>query len=142
MKTSKESLADVAHFIKRHYVESTVWKEGALDNWISWAATHGYLMIASDDEENPVGVIIARTVNQIPAKQDLMPFDEDGKIIYIDFAVAPDRDTQKALCWALLQRYGARPFVAFRHNARTEEPDNVRIHESKTLLKALLQLEE
>lgn len=135
----KNELAGVAAFIREHYVESTVWKEGALENWISWAATNGYLMLALDEKE-VVGLVIARTVNEIPAKRDLMPFSADGSIIYIDFAIAPNKNILKALGWAVLQRYGERPILAYRNNAHSEEPDNLRIHKSANIAKALLKL--
>ncbi len=138
----KDALEGLAPFVREHYVESTVWNEGVLENWLSWAATNGYLMVAMDEEKKPVGLVIARTVKEIPAQRDLSPFTEDGQIIYIDFAIAPNKNIMKALGWAVLQRYGERPFLAYRNNAHRESPENLRIHETAKVAKALLKLEK
>lgn len=137
-------LAGVAPFVRENYVESTVWPEGRLDNWLKWAATHGYLMLTLNNEEKVTGVLIARTVKEIPARKDLAPFDEDGNIIYIDFAIAPTLEIQKALVFAALQRYGLRPLIAFRKNAHSldSDPEKLKLHDSRKVIKAFLNIEE
>lgn len=140
-----KALEDVVPFVHSHYPESTVWKEGVLENWLTIAAMNGYLMLALNDEEEPVGLIIARTVDKIPAKMDRNPFDEDGQIIYVDFAIAPNKQVLSALAWAVLQRYGLRKILAYRKNAHQPETsplDDIRVHDTGKVAKALLKIEQ
>lgn len=138
----KDALAGVASFVREHYIESTVWPEGDLENWLKFAASMGYLMIALDDKQKPVGLVIARTVNDIPARKDMEPFDENGKIIYIDFAIAPNKKILKALGWAVLQRYGKRELIVYRNNGHStdEDPEDIRVHLSNDIAQGLLKL--
>lgn len=103
---------DIAAFIRKHYRQAGDWP--GLENWVAWNIEQGFCLLAGDDNDAIVGLLLVRPVFE-PCPSSL-EFDPEGDTYFIDLCVAlpPKRQTLQGLGFALLKRFGMRDKFAFQ----------------------------
>jgi hypothetical protein len=123
---TRHELLPAARFIEKNYAPAAIWRDDALLDWICWAASEGFFIQVLDNNESMVGIAIARTVNNIPG-DNTSEFDRNGKIIFIDLAIAPDKQIKQALGFAMLEMFGQRPILAYKVDGKTKVHDTAKV---------------
>ena len=108
-------------FVTDNYSGTLAWDEGTLRDWILWANDNGFLFLAVGKNGNPLGVAIARPLNEA---RDLShtSYHPDGTNIYVDLTVAANKSAMKPLMAQIVNRFGVRSKICFKRYGRGEEP--------------------
>lgn len=127
-------LDELTAFTLEHYPISQLWKSGTVRNWLAWASSKNFLIVARD-EDKVVGLAIARPLSHVDEHtKSSDECDEDGDNIFIDLAIADSKPVQQAIGFGIVSRFGAnRKTVAFFRNG------NLKRHAYQGARKALFK---
>lgn len=127
------TLDETSEFIEQHWPVSMTWAEGALDNWITWAASNHFLFQAIG-ENGLEGIVIARPIESVEnAGDNTSNYDEFGRCIFLDLVIGETKPVAQALTLGVIHRFGQREFLAFKRNGK------LKIHKWASVRAALLK---
>jgi len=115
-----ESIREAAWFLWRNFAWTKELGRDLLRNWLRWHACEGSLAIIRDDDGTLCGVGMARPVMDSEDAEDCYAFDPEGKVLFVDLAVATNRQAFTMLFLVMLHRFGQRPMIAFRRYPDTD----------------------
>ena len=115
-----------------NYPAAKKWPQGRMLAWLKWAEDNGFLAVIMDYHK-PIGLLFAKPVSDIPRTNHSYEYDMDGDTLYINFAIAKDKEMMRMLGAAALNNLGMRKNVAYRRNGK------LRVHDMKKTLTALFR---
>lgn len=117
-----DPLKQLEGFLIDNYEPCQMWDAGTIPDWLLWAAGEGYLFIVTDKDQKPIGMTIARPVED-PEGVTGPSADHDPAAgnIYIDLTITRCKYAMKALMLKILGRFGDRDKICF-HRAGKEHP--------------------
>ena len=106
---------EATKYIWDRYPPAQEWTWPIALSWTHWHASMGYLGIARDNpvENNIVGVVVIRPVNN--PGDGLIPYehDENGQCLFIDMFACDNPVAYALLSYAFVHRFGPRRQVAY-----------------------------
>lgn len=111
MKTFEQ----LANFILAHYPPYRKWDRDIFNRWLRWNLSQGFVLCVIDEKNEVAGVAVCRPIMKKDwIGDEFYNFDPEGDSIYVDLAIALQPLVIQGLVFAAIQRFGMRPFVAWK----------------------------
>lgn len=121
MPSGNHPLDKLERFVLDNYDCSKRWKDGTLKDWLLWAFEHGYLFLAINQNQDPVGMVIARPLDPKDAVPgSFIEHTPDSGNIYIDLTIG--KSAMKPLMAQIVNRFGVRNTISFHRYGGSKEP--------------------
>ena len=120
----KINLHTVTRKIQRHYPYPWAKDYGVVLGWLYWYVERGFSICVAD-EKNLVGIILLRPVMKPKHGLEQYRYDNEGSVLFVDFAYAANNEALRSLVIAATQRFGARQTLAFQ---RQDKQGRIRLH--------------
>ena len=112
--TMKPNFEGTVKFILEHYPTAHEWNQLLFYKWIQWCLGEGFLATVLDDNDEIVGLGIAHPIMKGQHEDSL---DQEGDTIFCDLGIALSYEAFQMLIFAMIERFGARKYIAWREAA-------------------------